>query len=52
VREETQLETICVYCKQPITQVQRPCKGLESGKKAHLTCYLDHADDEGNKPKS
>jgi hypothetical protein len=50
VREETQLEPICVYCKQPITDEQRPCKGFDSGEKAHLTCYVRHMHDDEKKP--
>ena len=50
MREETQLEPICVYCKQPITQKQWPYKGLPNGEKAHLACYVDHMDDEEKKP--
>jgi hypothetical protein len=50
VREETQREPICVYCKQPITQKQWPYRTLASGEKAHLACYLDHAEDDEQKP--
>lgn len=32
----------CIYCKQRITQQQWPYKGLPSGEKAHLACYLDN----------
>ena len=45
MREETQLEPICVYCKQPITQKQWPCRTLASGEKAHLSCYLDQTEE-------
>jgi hypothetical protein len=48
VREETQQQDTCVYCGKPITQQQWPYKRLESGEKAHLACYLDHADQEEN----
>jgi hypothetical protein len=50
MREETQQEPICVFCKQPITQQQWPYKGLPSGEKAHLACYIDDMrKKEGNK---
>ena len=47
MREGTQPadENICAICKQPIPEHQI-CKGLPNGKKAHITCYLDHGDDE------
>ena len=47
MREETQ-QDICVYCGQPITQQQKPCKGMPDGTNAHLGCYLDRTDDEEN----
>jgi len=50
VREETQLDPICTYCKQPITADQWPYKGLKSGEKAHLACYIDHMHDDEKKP--
>ena len=50
MREETQQEPICVYCKQPITQQQWPYKGLPSGEKAHLACYLDNEAKKEKKP--
>lgn len=52
MREETQQEPICIFCKQPITQQQWPYKGLPTGEKAHLTCYLDNEAKEEKKPKS
>lgn len=48
MREATQQQDTCVYCGKPITLDQRPCKGMPDGKKAHLTCYLDHANEEEN----
>jgi len=39
-------QDICAFCKQPITKIQRPFKRLESGEKAHVTCYLDATEDE------
>jgi hypothetical protein len=50
VREETQQYPICVYCQQPITEKQLPAKGMPSGEKAHLACYIEHMDDEAKKP--
>lgn len=46
MREETQQQDMCVYCGQPITAEQRPCKGLPDGRRAHLVCYLDHENEE------
>jgi hypothetical protein len=47
VREETQQQQdTCVYCGKPITE--SPCKGMPDGRKAHIACYLDHAEDEEN----
>ena len=46
MREETQLEDICVYCGKPITTDQYPCRGLEDGRRAHLICSIDHDDAE------
>jgi hypothetical protein len=51
VRGETQ-PPICVYCKQPITPDQWPYKRLASREAAHLACYIEHMDDEEEKPKS
>lgn len=48
MREETSPYEYCVYCKQPITEEQRPFRRLPSGKAAHLRCYVDHMDDEDN----
>jgi hypothetical protein len=48
VREETQQDT-CVYCGKPITDRDRPYKRLESGEKAHLSCYLEHEEKEEGK---
>ena len=48
MREETQLQDTCPYCNQPVTSDQMPGKKLASGRRAHLTCYLDHMDDEEN----
>ncbi len=50
MREETQLEPICVYCKQPITDKQRPSARTKSDEPAHLACYLDHMHDDEKKP--
>ena len=50
MREETQLEPICVYCKQPITDQQRPSARTKSDEPAHLACYLDHMHDEKKPP--
>jgi hypothetical protein len=45
VREETQYHAYtCVYCGEQITQF--PCKGMPDGRRAHLECWLDHADEE------
>lgn len=48
MREETHAsgQLICAVCKQPITEDQRPYKGLDSGEKAHLACYIDRMDEE------
>lgn len=46
MREATQSEPTCIYCKQPITQDQWPYKGLDSGESAHLACFVDHMHDE------
>ncbi|HTS06146.1 MAG TPA: hypothetical protein VMP68_11235 [Candidatus Eisenbacteria bacterium] len=52
MREETQSRyEFCVYCKQPITENQRPFKRLADGTAAHLKCYLDHMDEEENEPR-
>lgn len=49
MRKETQSPyEICVYCKQPITEIIPPIRRLENGKAAHLQCYLDHMDDGEN----
>jgi hypothetical protein len=50
VRDKTQQEPICIYCKQPITQQQWPYRTLASDKKAHLACYIDHMHDDEKKP--
>ena len=50
MREETQPEPICVYCKQPITQKQWPYRTLANGEKAHLACDLDHENGDEKKP--
>ena len=47
MREATQ-EKICAYCKQLITE--QVYKGLPSGEKAHVSCYLDHTDQEEDEP--
>ncbi len=47
MREET-LRDICVYCSKPITEQQKPCKGMPDGGRAHLDCYVDHMDKEEN----
>ena len=39
MREETQQRTICVFCKLPITQEQRPSVQLEDGREAHRECW-------------
>ena len=46
MREETLQLDVCVYCKELITQEQHPYYTLENRKRAHLTCFLDHQDDE------
>jgi len=38
VREETQ-QTICVYCKLPITREQLPSVRLEDGRELHRECW-------------
>lgn len=48
--EETQQHPICIYCKQPITEKQLPRKGMPSGEKAHLACYIEHMNDEEKNP--
>ena len=48
MREETQQQDTCVYCGKPITDEQKPCKGMPDGRRAHLDCYLDHLDEEEN----
>lgn len=52
MREETHpaADPICPYCKQPITEQQRPYKSLESGERAHLACYIEHMNDEDKPP--
>jgi hypothetical protein len=46
VREKSQEQDMCVYCGKPITEF--PCKGMPNGKRAHLSCYVDHLDRENN----
>lgn len=46
MREETQQYPTCVYCKQPIPN--HIYKRLDTGEAAHVTCYLDHTEKEGN----
>ena len=48
MREETQPEHTCVYCGEPITRKQYPCKGMPDGSKAHLECYIEHMRDDEN----
>jgi len=43
-REQHELMYTCVYCGKLITQF--PCKGMDNGRRAHLECYIDHADEE------
>lgn len=47
VQDETEFTTqpLCPICKKPITPENQIVKGLESGRKAHLACYIDHMDD-------
>ena len=53
MREETHLDIFatCIYCVYPIYGSQLPCKKLEDGRNAHLSCFIDHLDDE-KKPNS
>ena len=48
MREETRypLSYLCVYCNQPITDF--PCRGMQDGRRAHLTCWRDNTDEQGN----
>jgi hypothetical protein len=40
VREETQKPlVICIHCKLPITQEQRPSVQLTDGRELHAECY-------------
>lgn len=32
---------VCVICKRPITEAQRPSVQLQSGEEAHLECYAE-----------
>lgn len=43
MREETQNKpSICVFCKKPITETQRPAVLMERGKQAHIECWQKH----------
>jgi len=46
VREDRDIYAICVYCQKPIYRGELPCKGLDGDRKAHLTCWLDHKDEQ------
>ncbi|HZC23450.1 MAG TPA: hypothetical protein VE866_08935 [Candidatus Binatia bacterium] len=44
--EETQSkQSICVFCKKPITKEQRPSIQLRSGQQAHIECWIKYRDD-------
>ena len=46
MREETQnKQSICVFCKKPITQEQRPAVRMQPGKEAHMECFVKHEKD-------
>ena len=32
-------KAICVICKKPITQAQRPAVRMQPGKEAHMECF-------------
>ena len=43
MRKETRSEpTICVFCKKPITEEQRPSIALKAGGEAHVYCWEKH----------
>jgi hypothetical protein len=43
VREETQKPlVICIHCKLPIMQEQRPSLQLKDGMEFHVECYNNH----------
>jgi len=45
VREETQppkSPKICVLCKLPITDAQRPSVQLRNGNEVHIQCYAKY----------
>ena len=37
--EETQQPKVCVVCKQPITEQQRPAIELKNGGQCHVECW-------------
>jgi hypothetical protein len=47
VRKGTHPQTICVFCKQPITRQQRPSVRMQPGKEAHMECFVKRELDTG-----
>ena len=33
-------QSICAFCKTPITKGQRPAVSLQPGKQAHIECWI------------
>ena len=49
MREETRSkQTVCVICKKPITEAQRPSVQMQPGKEAHLEWFVKHLQAAGN----
>ena len=43
MREETQKHlVVCVHCRLPITQEQRPSVKLQDGRELHVECYTNY----------
>jgi len=38
-------QTVCVFCKKPITSGQRPAVMLQPGKQVHIECWIKHQQD-------
>ena len=39
MRKETQQPKICAFCKQPITDEQRPAVEMKNGDQLHVECW-------------
>jgi hypothetical protein len=42
MREETQAQSTCAFCKQPITKHERPAVRMENGDEVHVRCWNDY----------